>query len=134
VNRNTAGHWNAPDDDEKDTRTGERRRIGRIVHDDRGSASVEWCDAPPDMERQKLEIEDTLGSGRGDTKLRGGLRLELENDDTFNPYDRKPDTFAGKPGAVSGPKGGKRDLRKLSEWLKMMRALEERKKNGDTEE
>jgi len=104
------------------------------VHDDRGSASVEWRDAPLDHERQKLEIEDTRGSGRGDTKLRGGLTLEVRNDDTFNPYDRKPDTFAGRPGDSSGPKGTRRDLKKLSEWLKLMRAIEERKKNGDPPE
>jgi hypothetical protein len=131
VNRHN-GKWNAPDEDQQDHGSNlERRRIGQIVHDDRGSASVEWRDAPLDQERQKFEIEDTRGSGRGDSKLRGGLKLEVRNDDTFNPYDRSPDSFAGKPGMPSGPKGGKRDLKKLSEWLKLMRAMEERKKNGD---
>jgi hypothetical protein len=96
------------------------------VHDERGSASVKWHDAPLDHERQKLEIEDTHGSGRGDSKLRGGLTLEVRNDDTFNPYDRKPD-----PSRAT--KGGKRDLKKLSEWVKLMRTMEERKKNGDSE-
>jgi len=133
VNRHS-GKRNPPGDDNRDTGTFERRRIGQIVHDDRGSASVEWRDAPLDHERQKLEIEDTRGSGRGDTKLRGGLTLEVRNDDTFNPYDRKPDTFAGRPGDSSGPKGTRRDLKKLSEWLKLMRAIEERKKNGDPPE
>ena len=103
------------------------------MHDDRGAATVEWRDAPLDHERQKLEIENTRGSGRGDSKLRGGLTLEVRNDDTFNPYDRRPDTFGGRPGQAGGPRGGQRDLRKLSEWLKMMRAMEERKKNGESE-
>ena len=132
VNRHS-GKRNLPNDDNKEDRNFERRRIGQIVHDDRGTASVEWRDAPLDHERQKLEIEETNGSSRGDTKLRSGLKLEARDDDTFNPYDRKPDTFAGQPGAPGGPKGSKRDLKKLSEWLKLMRALEERKKNGESE-
>jgi hypothetical protein len=134
VNRHS-GKRTTPDDNNQDGRSNfEKRRIGQIVHDDRGSASVEWRDAPLDHERQKFEIEDTRGSGRGDTKLRGGIQLEVRNDDTFNPYDRGADTMSGRPGAPSGPKGGKRDLKKLSEWLKLMRAIEERKKNGDADE
>src|SRR5262245_25958060 len=120
VNR-YSGKRNPPDDENRDT-TGsfERRRIGHIVHDERGTASVEWRDAPPEFERQKLEVERTAGSGREDTKLRSGFNptLEVTTDDTFNPYDRSPDTFSGRPGTASGPKGGKRDLKKLSEWLK----------------
>ena len=122
-----SGKRNPPDDTNPDGRNLERRRIGQIVHDDRGSASVEWRDAPFDHDRQKLEIEDTLAG-----KLRGAP-LEVRNDDTFNPYDRSPETFGGKPGTPGGPKGGKRDLKKLSEWLKLMRAMEERKKNGEPE-
>jgi hypothetical protein len=135
VNRHS-GKRNPPDDDHnKDDRDFARRRIGQIVHDDRGAASVEWHEAPAGHERQKFEVEQTSGSGRGDTKLRGGFSLEVRNDDTFNPYDRKPDTFVARPGAASAPpKGGKRDLKKLSEWLKLMRAMEERKKNGESEE
>jgi hypothetical protein len=30
----------------------ERRRIGKVVHDDRGNASVSWRDAPLDQQRQ----------------------------------------------------------------------------------
>ena len=96
------------------------------MHDERGSASVKWRDAPLDHERHKLEIEDTQGSSRDDSKLRGGLTLEARNKDTFNPYDRSPDPSGG-------PKAGKRDLKKLSEWVKLMRAMEERKKTGDSE-
>jgi hypothetical protein len=108
------------------------RRIGQIVHDDRGSASVEWRDAPGNYERQKFEIEPGATTGRGDSKLRRGFepRIELERpEDTFNPYDRKV-----VPGAapVEAAKGGKRDLKKLSEWLKLMKAMEERKKDGES--
>jgi hypothetical protein len=101
------------------------------VHDDRGVATVQWSDAPPHHERQVLEIEGAASSARGDSKLRRGFepKLTIAQDDTFNPYDRKPDTFGGAP-VPAAPKGAKRDLKKLSEWLKLMRALEERKKNG----
>jgi hypothetical protein len=134
VNR-YSGKRNTPDNDEQNSRDHiERRRIGQIVHDDRGSASVEWLDAPLDHERQKFEIEDTRGSGRGDTKLRGGLQLEAPNENTFNPYDHGADTLSRRPGTTSGTKGGKRDLKKLSEWLKLMRAMEERKKNGNADD
>ena len=62
----------------------------------------------------------------------GRKSLEVRIDDTFNPYDRKPETFGGNPAlGAPGTKGGKRDLKKLSEWLKLMRAMEERKKNGE---
>jgi len=104
------------------------------VHDERGTASVEWREAPRNYERQKFEIEaDPVGS-RGDVKLRRGLepRIEIERPvETFNPYDRKVLPRASAPAAA--PKGGKRDLRKLSEWLKLMKAMEERKKNGDAD-
>jgi hypothetical protein len=116
-----------PPDNKKDTpasSTGadsERRRMGRIVHDDRGSASVEWWNAPDDYERPVFRIEGT------------GVKepLSIQNDDTFNPYDRSPDTASTLGGKPSAQKGGKRDLKKLSEWLKLMRELEERKKRGD---
>jgi len=133
VNKHS-GKRTPPEETRESRDYSERRRIGQVVHDDRGSASVEWRDAPDDYERQKFEIESTRGSDRGDSKLRRGFEptLEVRVDDTFNPYDRKPDTFGGNP-VVGAPKGAKRDLKKLSEWLKLMRAMEERKKNGEPE-
>jgi hypothetical protein len=137
VNRHS-GKWPLPPENEpRDTASnpGQPRRIGQIKHDDRGAAYVEWRHAPPNEERQVFEIEEP-GGGRDDTKLRRGFEptLEVKADDTFNPYDRKPNTFGGNP-ATGAPqsqgnsKGGKRDLKKLSEWLKLMRAMEERKKS-----
>jgi hypothetical protein len=110
-----------PPPEQKDTAssdtlaTGERRRLGRVVHDDRGAASLEWHDAPEDHERPVFRIEGT------------GVKepLSVQQDQTFNPYDRT--TLDGP----AKPKGGKRDLKKLSAWVKMMRELEERKKRGD---
>jgi hypothetical protein len=93
--------------------------MGRIVHDDRGAASVEWRDAPDDYERPVLQIEGTGVAAPP---------LSIKNDDTFNPYDRAPE--GGLGGNAQRP-GGKRDLKKLSAWIKMMREMEERKKKDD---
>ena len=96
-----------------------RRRIGVIVHDDRGMASVEWHDAPHGtVERPVLEI---LGSPE----------LELKGDEaSYDPYSRHTATFP-----KTGPGNTTRtDLRKLSEWIKMKRALEERKVRGEPDD
>jgi hypothetical protein len=102
--------------------TGERRRIGRVVHDDRGNGRVEWDDAPPDFERPKLEVEDP------DTAVRRLAILNEGKADPFDPYSR------GASARKAPPPPPKRDLRKLSEWIKMMRQMEERKERGEDEE
>ena len=99
-----------------------RRRLGRVVHDDRGQASVEWNDAPENYVRPVLELEDT---GRVQTRLKSARDREpfspgKAKRDAFNPYQR---SVLDAP-AAAGPK---RDLRKLSKWIKMMREVEERK-------
>jgi hypothetical protein len=99
--------------------TGERRRLGRIVHDDRGNASVEWEDAPPDYERPVLEIE-------GQATSTGGL--SIKPDETFDPYARTR-TNDRKSGNTT-----RTDLRKLSEWIKLTRELEEKKNRGGDDE
>ena len=54
---------------------------------------------------------------------KGSSGLELERAiDTFDPYSRLPTERAAS---------SKRDLHKLSEWIKMMKALEQRKKSGE---
>jgi hypothetical protein len=85
------------------------------VHDDRGAASVEWWNAPDDYERPVLSIEGEKPAN-----------LYIKNDDTFNPYERTPDSAT-----VPNNRTGKRDLKKLSAWLKMMREMEERKKKSE---
>jgi hypothetical protein len=96
----------------------ERRRVGTVVHDHRGNASVEWRAAPVDHERPVLEV---LGEA--------GLTLKTD-EGSYDPYaSQRP----RRPG------GGKRtDLRKLSEWIKKMRELEERRRadggNGGDQE
>jgi hypothetical protein len=84
--------------------------MGTVVHDDRGNASVEWRAAPLDEERPVLEV---LGEQ--------GLTLKTE-EVSYDPYARNRPS---KPGG-----GTRTDLRKLSEWIKLMRELEQRKRNG----
>jgi hypothetical protein len=93
--------------------------LGRVVHDDRGCASVEWLDAPANQPRTVLEIEDTARAQRRLKSLAENPVTKAPRQDTFNPYQRVPGTT---------PAGGpRRDLRKLSKWIKMMREIEERK-------
>jgi hypothetical protein len=96
------------------TTSAERRRIGRIVHDDRGNKTVDWHDAPSDYKRTVLEVESEPH----------GLAIQ-KAPRTFDPYARAT--------PVEQPKntGPRKDLRKLSEWIKMMRELEERKLKGE---
>jgi hypothetical protein len=94
----------------------ERRRIGTVVHDDRGNASVRWEDAPADYQRPVLELASDSAPAP-------------KSGESFNPY-----APAATPSPATGtPSTGtttRTDLRKLSEWIKMMRELEERKRNG----
>jgi hypothetical protein len=97
----------------------ERRRIGVIVHDERGNASLTWRDAPTGEARPVLEI---LGAP--------GLAVKTE-EVSYDPYAR------GRAlRATSAPPGStaRTDLRRLSEHIKLMRELEARKRRGDDED
>ena len=99
----------------------DRRRVARIVHDDRGNASVKWQDAPPGYKRQVLELEPE------DSPLHTG-KLSIETKPvSFDPYSRHTVLEPQKKGAAP-----RTDLRKLSEWIKMMREREERKARDET--
>jgi len=93
----------------------ERRRIGLIVHDERGNASVDWRDAPADEARPVLEI---LGER--------SLAVKTE-EASYDPY-----AHARAPRETRKGGGAPRtNLRALSEHIKLMRELEERKRRGD---
>jgi hypothetical protein len=86
----------------------ERRRVAKVVRDDRGNASIEWQAAPVGEERQVLEV------------LREDGLAVTSDEVSYDPYSRHRPLRA---------RSGKRtDLRKLSEWIKQMRELEERKR------
>jgi hypothetical protein len=104
----------------------ERRRIGTVVHDDRGNASVSWRDAPDDFERPVLEVLGEPG-------------LSIKSEETFDPYAHRKERTPTDKGCASaatgaGRNGARTDLRRLSEWIKMMRELEQRKREDGGEE
>jgi uncharacterized protein involved in type VI secretion and phage assembly len=92
-----------------------RRRIGTVEHDERGRASLRWRDAPAADDRTVLKIL--------------GTPLTIKSDESYDPYARGKD----QPKAAR-PKTPRTDLRKLSEHIKKMRELEERKRNEQDEE
>ena len=116
-----------PDNNSKDKaqHATNRRRASQIVHDDRGNARVEWIDAGyagVPLERAPLSIEQT--PGRGDNAR---LTVERTRAGGFDPYAR-----VGTAGIPEPKKPqGKRDLRKLGEWIKLKRDLEARKAQDD---
>jgi len=105
------------------------RRLSRIVHDHKGNAVVEWLDLPADVEsdRQKLEIEDARQPSVQPRRSLSTGSLAVENKDSHNPYMRIPEMERKRA------PGQRTDLRKLSAWIKMMRSLEEAKKDRDDE-
>jgi hypothetical protein len=104
--------------------------MARVVHDDRGNASVQWHDAPDDYERPVLEIESSGIRPGLDGRL-GVDKLSIEPA-SFDPY------ASSRPVERKAPKASgntsRTDLRKLSDWIKLMREIEERKKRGEEPE
>jgi hypothetical protein len=98
-------------------KTPQRRRLSRIVHDERGNARVQWFDVPDnaaplaDEPRVPLTIE---GAEAGAPKPQAT--------EGRSPYQ----SVSGTPPPGVAPKG-RRDLRKLSEWIKLKRAMEKNK-------
>ena len=102
-----------------------RRRVSQIVHDDRGNARVEWIDAGHagvPIERAPLSIEST--PARGDN-----AKLTVERKRAAVSIR----TRASAPRTFPSPRSrqSRRDLRKLGEWIKLKRELDERKSQDD---
>jgi hypothetical protein len=115
------------DDNGKPPSPPNRRRASQIVHDERGNARVEWIDAGyagEPLERAPLSIEQTPARGE-----HGKLTVERGRASGFDPYQR-----VGAAGVPEPKKPqGKRDLRKLGEWIKLKRELDARKDSGEPE-
>ena len=104
-----------------------RRRASQIVHDDRGNARVEWIDAGyvgAELERAPLSIERT--PARGESVK---LAVERKQAGGFDPYARVGAAHIPEPKKPQG----KRDLRKLGEWIKLKRELDARKTEDETD-
>lgn len=101
-----------------------RRRLGRIVHDERGRASMEWeridpgeRDAPP---RVPLAIvEDPSPTARS-------MRLSSSGHGV-DPYDRGVENRRESGSRARGPA----DLRQLDAWIRQRRAVEANRRSGD---
>jgi len=105
-----------------------RRRVSQIVHDDRGNARVEWIDAgaaAEKLQRDPLSIETTPARG-----VNAKLTVERTRSSGFDPYARVGAAHIPEP---KKQPAGKRDLRKLGEWIKLKRELEARKPEDDGE-
>lgn len=106
---------------------GNRRRASQIVHDDRGNARVEWIDvgrAGVALERAPLSIEQTPARGES-----AKLSVERTRSSGFDPYARIGGAHVPEPKKPAG----KRDLRKLGEWIKLKREMEARQASGEPE-
>jgi hypothetical protein len=104
-----------------------RRRVSRIVHDERGNARVEWIDAGQagiPIERAPLAIEPTPSRGQPPP-----LNIERKRAGGFDPYQRVGAAHIPEPKKPPV----KRDLRKLGEWIKLKRELDARKANGEVD-
>jgi hypothetical protein len=109
----------------KPPKAANRRRVSQIVHDERGNARVEWIDAGyagVPLERAPLSIEST--PARGDSVK---LTVERKRSSGFDPYARVGAAHVPEPKKAPV----KRDLRKLGEWIKLKRELDEKKSQDD---
>lgn len=90
-----------------------------MLHDDRGNARVEWSRADDRLERTPLALEEDV---KGPNPDHG-----------YDPYQRNPVKAPSRAADTQRVHRPKRDLRRLSEWIKHMRELEERKLRGDSD-
>jgi hypothetical protein len=121
-------HVTDNDSNGKPPHAANRRRASQIVHDDRGNARVEWIDggfAGEPLERAPLSIESTPARG-----VNAKLTVERKRAGGFDPYARVGAAHIPEP---KKQQGGKRDLRKLGEWIKLKRELDARKGQDDPE-
>jgi len=76
------------------------------------------------MERAPLTIESTPSRGEP-----ARLTVERVRSKGFDPYARVGSAQVPKPKKLAG----KRDLRKLGEWIKLKRELDARKSQDDSD-
>jgi len=107
-----------------------QRRASRVVHDERGNARIEWIEESAGKlldERIPLEIVDDEQVVRG-----GPVWNPRKVEKGWNPYQsttlKPPDPKRAEPVTI------KKDLRKLSEWIKLKREIEARKLRGDQDD
>jgi hypothetical protein len=113
---------------------GTSKSTGRVKFDDRGNAIWEWQVATgafsPEVSTSRLQrLEHPALSIADDapTPLDTVRANPLGTKKGYDPYD------SGKLGKAPAPPR-KKDLRKLSEWLKLKKQADQNKNDGDAEE
>lgn len=94
-----------------------RRRLGRIVHDERGQASMEWERVTPGERDAPKRVALSIVEDESPTARMQRLSSSATG---VNPYDRGIETRAQRADRARRPS----DMRKLDEWIRQKRAVE----------
>lgn len=103
----------------------QRRKLGRIIHDERGTTTMEWALEDSNAERVVLQILEGPLQQAGNSFEPSYARAP-DAPLAMLPYGQ-PDTLEVEPVAPRRPK----DLRKLGEWIKLTRKLEAARNSAD---
>lgn len=118
----------------------QRRKLGRIIRDERGTTTMEWALEDSDAERVVLQIlEDPVPHSINGFQASHAPQVSQVSQvsQVFQarapdaplamlPYGQ-PEILDAEPDAPRRPK----DLRKLSEWIKLTRKLEAARNSAD---
>ena len=122
------GTWSDPL--AKPERPAGQRRLSRVVHDERGNARIEWIE---ESVGKLLDDRTPLAILEPDLDVRGTAAFQPKKVESgWNPYQTVSERRA-ESGRGSGTTT-RTDLRKLSEWIKLRKQMEERKLRGDDED
>jgi len=106
-----------------------RRKLGRVEHDERGNARMEWALLPEDAAGSERLVLELLEESGADGAARKSPAARVAGA-AFQPYGGGASATFAPAESAAAPRKPK-DLRKLGEWLKMTRELEARRKHRE---